>query len=110
MSRLLSLLSRYTRRLPEHRHARRNPSRKCGAGKPIRRPLCLEPLEDRALPSVTVSISDASAVEGAAAIRYIDDFVTTNSGGLFNPHQVAFGPDGYLYVTSGFSDQVLRYD
>ena len=73
--------------------------------------LAVERLEDRTVPSaVSISISDVSVVEGAAQVRYIDDFVSANSGGLFNPHNVVFGPNGDLYVASGFGEQVLRYD
>ena len=50
------------------------------------------------------------ATEGAAQIRYIDDFVSAGSGGLSNPRNIAFGQDGYLYAASQFSNQVLRYD
>ena len=73
-------------------------------------PVALEVLEDRTVPSVSVFVNNASATEGDVHIRYSDDFVSANSGGLFNPHNVAFGPDGALYVASGFSEQVLRYD
>ncbi|MFT7678886.1 MAG: hypothetical protein ACI8QC_002884 [Planctomycetota bacterium] len=40
-----------------------------------------------------------------------DDPTTTfdESGGLDNPTAMAFGPDGMLYVTSGATNQVLRY-
>jgi hypothetical protein len=37
-------------------------------------------------------------------------FVVPGSGGLSNPHDIAFGPDGYLYVTSDGTSSVLRYD
>jgi streptogramin lyase len=37
-------------------------------------------------------------------------FVAAGSGGLFNPHDIAFGPDGYLYVASEGTSSVLRYD
>jgi streptogramin lyase len=37
-------------------------------------------------------------------------FVAPGSGGLSNPHDIAFGPDGYLYVASEFTSSVLRYD
>jgi len=65
-----------------------------------------------------ISINDAVAVEGSAAMRYIDDFVAANSGGLQSSRAVVFGPDGYLYVASALppnlggevNNQVLRYD
>lgn len=37
-------------------------------------------------------------------------FVVANSGGLNQPHGLAFGPDGNFYVASAGSDEVLRYN
>jgi sugar lactone lactonase YvrE len=56
-----------------------------------------------------ISVSDASAVEGDATIRYFDDFIPVQArvGGGRN---LAFGPDGNLYVACRFTDQVLEYD
>ena len=47
--------------------------------------------------------------------EFIDQFVTSGSGGLNQPAFLVFGPDGNLYVSSGnaanrSSDNVLRYD
>ncbi len=41
---------------------------------------------------------------------FIDVFVAPGSGGLNDPADLAFGPDGSLYVTSVESDSVLRFD
>jgi hypothetical protein len=41
---------------------------------------------------------------------YIDTFVGTGSGGLNQPGDLAFGPDGDLYVSSEAGNQVLRYN
>ncbi|HZV06325.1 MAG TPA: Calx-beta domain-containing protein, partial [Gemmataceae bacterium] len=37
-------------------------------------------------------------------------FVPPGSGGLSNARDIAFGPDGYLYVVSQGTNSVLRYD
>ena len=41
---------------------------------------------------------------------YIDTFVPTGSGGLNEPGDLVFGPDGDLYVSSQAGNQVLKYD
>jgi DNA-binding beta-propeller fold protein YncE len=47
---------------------------------------------------------------------FLGNFVDSGSGGLVNPILVLFGPDGYLYVTSGglngttANSSVIRYD
>jgi streptogramin lyase len=41
---------------------------------------------------------------------YVDTFVAAGDGGLNGASGMTFGDDGYLYVTSWRSDQVLRYD
>jgi sugar lactone lactonase YvrE len=64
----------------------------------------------------TIALSDASAIEGDIALKHVDGFVTEGSGGLMTPRGSVFGPDGNgdaaqdLYVASGNSDEVLRYD
>lgn len=40
---------------------------------------------------------------------FIDEFVSSGSGGLDFPNELAFR-DGFLYVVSSLSDSVLRYD
>jgi Concanavalin A-like lectin/glucanases superfamily len=40
----------------------------------------------------------------------IDTFVPNGRGGLQNPDQIVFGPDGRLYVSDRFSARILRYD
>ncbi|HVK08634.1 MAG TPA: LamG-like jellyroll fold domain-containing protein, partial [Gemmataceae bacterium] len=59
---------------------------------------------------VTVSVEDGAVVEGEIGFRFLDDFVSQGYGGLNGPRGVVFGPDGFLYVASGNSDQVLRFD
>jgi DNA-binding beta-propeller fold protein YncE len=41
---------------------------------------------------------------------FMDEFIPSGSGGLNNAHDLAFGPDGNLYVCSMYGDQVLRYN
>lgn len=57
-----------------------------------------------------LSIADATAVEGDSSVRFLDAFVTAGSGGLNNARQLVFGADGNLFVPSGFTDSVLKYD
>ena len=40
---------------------------------------------------------------------FLETFVASGSGGLDAPVDLAFGPDGHLYVTSFGGDAVLRY-
>jgi sugar lactone lactonase YvrE len=108
---LRSLLFDNTTPRPERRGQRsRSRSRRANAISPR-----LETLEDRLAPA-TISISDASAAEGASALKFIDRFVADGSGGLSSSRLSTFGPDGNgdgvqdFYVTSGLTDQILRYD
>jgi hypothetical protein len=41
---------------------------------------------------------------------FIDTFVESRSGGLNSPGDLAFGPDGSLYVTSNPGNQLFRFD
>jgi hypothetical protein len=41
---------------------------------------------------------------------FIDAFVPSGSGGLGNPDQLAFGPDGNLYVSDRFAAAIRRYN
>jgi hypothetical protein len=80
-----------------------------------RRPLfeCLEP---RTMLAASISISDATAIEGSNALKSIDRFVAAGSGGVAHPRGLAFGPDGNgdgaadFYVASADTHQILRYD
>ena len=61
-------------------------------------------------PPPTLSIDDVTVTEGDESIQFIDAFITAGSGGLDNPKDLIFGPDGNLYVIGGLSDNVVRYD
>ncbi len=41
---------------------------------------------------------------------FLGAFVSAGSGGLDDPGDLTFGPDGNLYVGSFATDEVLRYD
>jgi sugar lactone lactonase YvrE len=99
---------------------RRSQGRRPGPFRP-RRPLLLEPLEDRLCPSggylfvnsySTNSILRYDETTGA----FVDEFVKHNAGGLYSPTQIDFGPDHNLYAGNGlfsFNNQandVLRFD
>ncbi|MFP2925333.1 hypothetical protein ACLESO_08965 [Pyxidicoccus sp. 3LG] len=42
--------------------------------------------------------------------EFVGVFVTPGSGGLANPQELVYGPDGNLYIASFDSGNVLRYD
>jgi streptogramin lyase len=68
----------------------------------------LEILEDRTVPASLI-IGDASATEGDTTIRYFDDVVPMQAR-LTGVRGLAVGPDGNLYASSHWTDQVLEYD
>src|SRR5262245_55296610 len=65
----------------------------------------LEMLEDRTVPSVSISVAGATLNE----IGSPSPFVTAGSGGLSSPLGITLGPDGNLYV-AGNGGAVLRYN
>lgn len=53
------------------------------------------------------------AITGSFIDAFVRDDPTTTedeTGGLFRPYGLAFGPDGNLYVSSFLTDQILVYD
>src|SRR5438445_10352632 len=76
----------------------------------------VELLEGRVLPSVAISISNASASEGGSTLKFLDRFIPAGSGGLTRPRELIFGPDGNydgakdLYIVDRDLNAVLRYD
>jgi glucose/arabinose dehydrogenase len=66
----------------------------------------LEILEDRTVPSASISIADASLNELGTASA----LVSAGSGGLSAPKDVVQGPDGNVYVASSGTNSVLRYN
>ena len=76
-------------------------------------------VDDRAVGMIlnddaTVSIGDASAIEGATGFTFSDEFVAPAIDGLWTMSRgLDFGPDGNLYVTveqGPYPGAVLRYD
>jgi outer membrane protein assembly factor BamB len=59
---------------------------------------------------LAISISDALATEGGNTLTFLDHFVSPGSGGLSPANGSIFGPDGNLYIASGDTNSVLRYD
>jgi len=65
---------------------------------------------------VVVTISVILLIPGGAqnafavAGDFIDVFVSEESGGLFEPGELVFGPDGNLYVASFSTNEILKYD
>jgi hypothetical protein len=57
-----------------------------------------------------ISVSNAFAIEGSNALKFLDHFVDAGSGGLSATNNSIFGPDGNLYVDNAGSNSVLRYD
>jgi hypothetical protein len=66
--------------------------------------------------SRSISIGDATAIEGSTAIKYLDRFVSAGSGGLARPRGSVIGPDSNfdgvpeLFVASADTNEILRYD
>jgi serralysin len=59
------------------------------------------------------SILVYDGLSGSFIKALVQDDSTTHAdetGGLFRPYGIAFGPDGNLYVSSFRSDQILRYN
>jgi len=59
---------------------------------------------------VSVSISDATATEGANTARFIDVPIGVPSSPIDNPKQIVKGTDGDYFVTSATTNSVARYD
>jgi WD40 repeat protein len=57
-----------------------------------------------------ISVSTATAIEGSNTLKFLDHFVSSGSGGLARARSSVFGPDGNLYVASGDTNAILRYD
>jgi streptogramin lyase len=83
-----------------------NGRKRMGQRKTRRPRLCLEVLEDRSVPAVSISIADASLNE----IGMASALVSSGSGGLSAPKDVVQGPDGNIYVASSGTNSILRYN
>jgi streptogramin lyase len=58
----------------------------------------------------SISVGNASAVEGSNTLKSLGQFVSNGSGGLSGARSSIFGPDGNLYVASANTNAILRYD
>ena len=54
----------------------------------------------------TNSVKRYNGITGA----YMGNFVAPGSGGLNAPQEVAWGPDGHMYVTGFFTPYLMKYD
>lgn len=85
-----------------------NPITRCRSAASKRTPRCrlaVEVLEDRSVPSVTISVAGASLNE----IGSVSPFIASGSGGLSAPKDLVMGPDGNVYVVSSGNNSVIRY-
>jgi len=57
----------------------------------------------------SLSVSDTTIVEGDSSVRYLGNFIS-QSGGLYDPYSLIYGPDGHLYVSTRHNSSILRYD
>jgi len=104
MNSLFSALSRYLR-LPERGRGCKSPARASAGRRPRRVMLGVEALEDRAVPTVSISVANASMNE----IGNVSAFIASGSGGLNQPKDLVLGPDGNVYVASATTNSVIRY-
>jgi sugar lactone lactonase YvrE len=84
------------------------PGRRLRRGVSVRKGHCrlqVEVLEDRTVPTVSVSVSGATLNE----IGSPDSFIAAGSGGLNTPDGITLGPDGNVYV-AGNGGAVRRYN
>jgi hypothetical protein len=68
--------------------------------------LYVEALEDRTVPTVSISVANASLNE----IGSPSAFVSAGSGGLSSPNDLVLGSDGNVYVASTGTNSVIRYN
>lgn len=55
-------------------------------------------------------VGDAEVTEGVSRFEFVDDFISSQSGGLTSPRGIDVAPSGDIFVGSDSPAQVLRYD
>jgi DNA-binding beta-propeller fold protein YncE len=100
MNPLLSATTRYFQR--PHRER----TRACKRPSARRARPCLETLEDRTVPAVSISVANATMNEVGSASA----LVASGSGGLSGPRDLVVGADGNIYVASAGTGSVIRYN
>jgi hypothetical protein len=64
------------------------------------------------MPGGDLLVGDTSRVNryNKTTLAFVGTFITPGSGGIANPGQSIFGPDGNFYVADSAHSQILRFD
>jgi len=63
-------------------------------------------------PYMFVSSSNSNSIQrfDAQTGQFIDNFIPPSSGGLNNPQEIIFGPDGHMYITGFGNPSIKKFD